>query len=100
MVLAKVGERGIGGGTLRHAGMLQHEIEVQPAARAIVGSADHGGGVDVVGGLLFSGRERSRRDAAAMPRQRSGDARPRRVAEHTAGVEKHRLNGHAGQRPP
>jgi len=53
VILAQLGQRRIGAGALRHAGVLQYQIEIQPAARAIVGPADGVRIVDVAGGLLL-----------------------------------------------
>ena len=66
VVLAQLGERRVGGGALRHAGVLQDEVEVEPAARAIVGGADDRRLVDVVGGFLF-GRGQGRGGDASAP---------------------------------
>jgi len=57
VILAQLGQRRIGTRVLRDAGVLQDEIEIQPAAGAIVGLADGVGIVDVAGGLLLRGGE-------------------------------------------
>jgi len=92
VILAKFGERRIGAGVLRHAGVLQHEVEIEPAALAIVGRADGVGVVDVARRLLFGGGERRGGDLRAMTHHRLGDAGPRRVAQHAPGIEKRRFD--------
>jgi len=58
VILAQLDERRIGAGVLRDAGVLQDEIEIQPAAGAIVGLANRVRIVDVAGGLLLRRGER------------------------------------------
>ena len=79
VVVAELGERRIGGRRLRHADLIEDEVEVQPAALAIVGGADHRRLVDVVGGFLFRRRQCRGSDGRTVAHQRVGDARPRRM---------------------
>ena len=73
VVLAQVRERGIGRRILHHARVLQHEIEVEPAARTIVGTVDDGRLVDIERGLLLGGGQRRRVDDRAVIRERGGN---------------------------
>jgi len=89
VILTKLGERRIGAAVLRHAGVLQHQVEIEPAAFAIVGGADGVRVVDVARRLLLGGGERRGGDLRAMTHHRVGNTRPRGVAQHTPGIEKH-----------
>jgi len=92
VIFAQLDQRRVGGVVLLDAGVLQHEVEIEPAAGAIVGGADRMGIVDVARCLLLGGRQGCRRDRRAVTHHRVGDTRPRGVAEHAAGIEKHRFN--------
>jgi len=76
VILTQFGERRIGAGMLLDACMVQHQVEVQPPARAIVGRADRSGVVDVLGRLLLRGGEGRGGGWRAVPRQRIGHADP------------------------
>jgi len=53
VIFAQLAQRRIGAFVLLDAGVLQHQVEVEPAARAVVGGANHGGIVDVARRFLF-----------------------------------------------
>jgi hypothetical protein len=53
VILAQLAQRRIRAFVLLDAGVLQHQVEVQPAARPVIGGANHGGIVDVARRFLF-----------------------------------------------
>jgi len=55
VILAQLDQRRIGGVVLLDAGVLQHQVEIEPAAGAIVRGADRVGIIDVAGCLLLGG---------------------------------------------
>ena len=67
--------------------MLQHEVKVEPAARAVVGGLDGLSGVELLLRVRLRRFQGRRRDGDAVPPQRRGHAVPIRVDEHAAGVE-------------
>jgi len=92
VILAQLDEGRIGGVVLRDAGVLQHEVEIEPAARAVVRAADRMGIVDIARRLLLGGGQRRRGDLGAMTHHRIGDTRPRWMADHPTGIEKYCFN--------
>ena len=61
---------------LRHAGVLQDEIEIQPAPRAVIGRADDRGLVDFPRRPLLGGSQGRRAHRGAVFVERVGDTRP------------------------
>jgi len=76
VILAQLGECGVRAVILRHAGVLQHEVEIQPAPRAIIGRADDRRLIDFPRRALFGCSQGRGAHRGAVPVERVGDARP------------------------
>ena len=78
-------------GGRRNTGILEDQIEIHPAAARIVGGLDRLRDVDSFFGVRFSAGERCGIDYNAARGERLTDARPIRIDQHSAGIEKDRL---------
>src|SRR3954462_14420354 len=78
-------------GRRRNTGILEDQIEIHPATPRIVGGLDRLRDVYSFLGVRFSARERGGIADDAACGERLTDARPIRVNQHSARVEKDRL---------
>jgi hypothetical protein len=92
VVGTQIGERRVGGVRERKAGLLEHQVEVQPAALPVVGCPDERGFVQHAHRMRLGGRQARGVHRDAMSAQGIGHARPGGVHQHAAGVEEERVD--------